>query len=257
MLSYKLHGHGIPLVLLHAFPLSSEMWAQEAESLSGFTKIIAPDLPGFGGSPHLSKPSIPEIAKHVNLLLEQLHIKEPVVVGGLSMGGYVAFEFLRQFQNRVKGLCLFSTRAAADTPEAREKRFKTIEAIEFQGVDAFVVKMIPNLLGATTVEKKQSLVTRVAQMIRTSKQAAITEALRAMADRRDSSDLLPKINVPCLIMTGSEDSFIAPQEAEAMHAQIPGSEFHIIQKAGHLINLEQSAEFNRILGAFLTQKIKP
>lgn len=240
----------MPIVLLHAFPLSSEMWVKEREALSRLGQIITPDLPGFGDSPRQKTPSIAEMAKEVALLLDELKVKE-TFIGGLSMGGYVTFEFFRQFPKRVKALGLFSTRASADTPENREKRFRTVEALEKEGIEPFAGKIVENLLGKTTRQSNSAVVREVKQMILTANPEGVKDALRAMADRQDLNHLLGSIHCPTLVIAGDEDSFIPLEESKTMQKKIAGSSFHILPKTGHLANLEQPAACQKILKQFL------
>ena len=249
----KTSGKEISVVLIHAWPLSSEMWARQAEGLQKIARVILPDLPGFGRSPRQARPSIPGMAEAVAQLLDSLKIKEPVFIGGLSMGGYVALEFLRQFPQRVRGLGLFSTRAAADTPEARARRMQTIQQIRSDGLKAFSEKVILNLLGETSVRTKPEVVRHVKEMILTNQAEGVTDALLAMAERRDSTDLLKSIKCPTVVIAGEEDTFIPLKEAESFAKQIPGVQFHAIKKAGHLANLEAPDIFQALLEKFLTQ----
>ena len=241
--------------MLHAFPLSARMWAHEAETLKEISRVILPDLPGFGRSPRQTQPSIPEMAQEVARLLDHLGIKEPVFIGGLSMGGYVSFEFLRQFPERVRGLGFFSTRAAADTHEARERRMQTIEKIKNEGLPAFTNKGVNNLLGKTTLKNKPLLVRQVKEMILANQADGITDALLAMAERRDSVGLLKSIQKPTLVIAAEEDSFVPLVEAESFAQEIPGAEFYVIKQAGHLANLEAPARFQTLLKNFLTQNL--
>ncbi len=256
-LAYESAGQGIPLILIHAFPLSSQMWNPQIKGLEQRVKVIAPDLPGFGRSPHQAKPCIEEMAQEVDRLLDSLKVKEPVIMAGLSMGGYVAFEFLRQFPHQVRGLGLFSTRAGADTEQAREKRLKTAQSIRDSGLGPFAKSILPNLLGKTTLESKPDLVDETKRMILENNSEGIASALLAMADRQDSTELLASIQCPTLIIAGNEDSLIPFSEAETMHRKIPNSQLHIIEKAGHLVNLEQPEEFQKILEEFLITKFLP
>lgn len=146
MLAYESSGQGIPLVLIHAFPLFSRMWKPQIKSLERKGKIIALDLPGFGRSPCESKVSIPKMAQEVARLLDSIQVEESAMIAGLSMGGYVALEFFRQFPERVKGLGLFSTRAGADSPETREKRLKTADEIRQDGLESFAKGILPKLV---------------------------------------------------------------------------------------------------------------
>ncbi len=251
MLAYKMEGKGVPVVLLHAFPLSSRMWRDDIKALYPFARVIAPDLPGFGGSSAESVSSVGEMAVAVADLLDHLRISEPVILAGLSMGGYAAFEFLRQFPERIRGLGLFSTRAVPDTPETREKRFKGIEAIETHGLEAYGKKMIVNLLGETTRQSKPEIVKEVMEMILSNRIEGPMNALRAMADRRDSTGLLASIRFPVMVVAGEEDTLVKPEDARALHSQIAGSKLHLVPKTGHLVNLEQPALFQKFLKDFI------
>src|SRR5436309_7326571 len=110
-------GAGPAVVLLHAFPLSRSMWRPQREDLQSVCRVITPDLRGFGGTGGFEgPPSVDQMADDVAALLDALPVNEPVVVGGLSMGGYVALAFARRFAGRLRGLILADTRAEADTP---------------------------------------------------------------------------------------------------------------------------------------------
>lgn len=255
MLACEVRGVGEPVVLVHAFPLSSRMWSPQRPALERMARVILPDLPGLGHSPKQETPSILEMARSIADLLDSLKIREPVFIGGLSMGGYVTFEFLRQFPERVKGLGFFSTRPAADTPEARERRMENILKIKSGGLRAFTEKVIPNLVGKTTLASKPEVVREVKDLILANQAEGVADSLLAMAGRRDSTDLLAGIRCPTLVLAGDEDSFVPLPESESFARMIPAAEFHVIPKAGHLINLENPEAFQGLLEQFLTRKI--
>lgn len=254
-LSYETSGLGIPVVLIHAFPLSSSMWKPQIKNLERKGKMIVLDLPGFGKSPYEAKTTVPKMAQEAALLLDSLKVTGPVMMAGLSMGGYVAFEFFRQFPTRVKALGLFSTRAGADTPEAHEKRIKTAEQILKDGLEDFFKKTVPNLVGKSTQESNPKLLREIMEMISSNSREGVAAGLLAIAGRRDSTDLLASIKCPTLIIAGDEDTLIPFSESEAMHTQIKGSQFHLIPKAGHLVNLEQPEAFQKVFEKFLAQKL--
>ncbi len=251
MLSYSIEGNGRPFVLLHAFPLHSGMWRPQAKLLAKKNRLILPDLPGFGKSPPQEEPSIPAMARDVATLLDHSGIKEPVFMGGLSMGGYVAFEFLRQFPQRVRGLGLFATRAVPDSPEARENRFRSVESIERFGLEPYTKKIVKSQLGKSTQESNPGVAKEALDIMNSNAASSAIDALRAMAERRDSTELLAPISFPVLIAAGEEDALIPVADMRSMHDKIRGSEFHVVAKSGHLINLEQPEVFNGILETFL------
>ncbi len=250
-LAYESKGKGIPLLLIHAFPLSSEMWRQERRVLGAAWRVITPDLPGLGISPCQIKPSIPKMAFELNNFLDGLDIQEPVVLAGLSMGGYVALEFIKQFPKRVRALGLFSTRAEADSPEAREKRLKIVQNIQQEGLEPFAAATVPRLIGKTSQAANPHLIKDITALILKNKSDGVTGALLAMAGRNDSTDVLANIKCPTLIVAGREDEIIPFAVAEILQKKIPGAELHILSKAGHLVNLEQPEEFQTILKDFL------
>ena len=246
-------GAGVPFVLVHAFPLSSAMWEKDAERFARLARVIMPDLPGFGGSPRQPHPSIATMAEAVAGLLDHLKIEEPVVLAGLSMGGYVVFEFLRQFPARVKALALFSTRAAPDSPEQREARFKLIERLRREGRDVLMQTTLPKLVGATTTARRPAVIATVERFIRAVDLDGVIAAVRAMAERADARPLLASVTCPTLIVSGSEDQLIPVQESRLMADAIPGARLEVIPEAGHLTNLEQPEAFQAGVEDWLRQ----
>ena len=244
-------GRGAPVVLLHAFPLSGAMWRATLDRFAPSARVLAPDLPGFGRSPRLTPPSIAGMAAGVLAWLDRLGLGEPIVLGGLSMGGYVAFEVLRQAPRRVRALGLFSTRAEADAPEQRAARAALITRIRGQGVAAALSGMPPKLLGGTTLRDQPMLVEQVQRWVGEAGADAVTDALQAMADRCDATDLLPRVSCPALVIAGAEDSLIPAAAAEGMAQRIPRATLAVLPAAGHLANLEQPAAFHDALGRFL------
>ncbi len=254
MLAAQVEGAGVPVVLLHAFPLSRAMWSAQVWPLARRCRLILPDLPGFGASQRLPEPSIAGMADAVIRLLDELKVREPVVLAGLSMGGYVVFEMLRQAPGRIRALALLSTRAGADSPEQREKRLKTVELIRRQGLGALADATLPKLLGVSTLVGQPAIGEAVRQLILQSDPEGVADALIAMAGRRDAGDLLSAIRCPALVVAGAEDTLIAPEEASAIQAKIRGAELAVIPQAGHLVNLEQSAACTALLERFVASQ---
>jgi 3-oxoadipate enol-lactonase len=251
MLGYETRGSGIPLVLVHAFPLSRKMWYSTADALKSKFQVILPDLPGFGTSPRQTTPSVPDMAAKIGTLLEHLKIKEPVILGGLSLGGYVAFECVRQFPQKIRALGLFATRATPDSPEARENRFRSIDALEKFGMEPYAKKIIKSQTGKTTQEKHPEVLQAALTLMTANSREGSEDALKAMAGRRDSTDLFASLRIPTLIVAGDEDTLIPPADMESMHQKISGSEFHLVKQSGHLINLEQPEIFHTHFKNFL------
>ena len=218
-------------------------------------RVIAPHFRGFdGGDGDPPAQSVDDYAGDVVDLLDALHIHE-AVVGGLSMGGYVAFALLRHAARYVQGLILADTKAPADTPEGVEGRKRMIELVRQQGPAAVAEEMIPKLLGETTRRTRPEVVDRVRALATSSSAEAIAGALRALMTRPDATPQLPTIHVPTLIVVGEEDTVTPRAAAEEMHRGIAGSELVVIPAAGHLSNLEQPAAFDAALARFLDHRV--
>ena len=252
-LNFTEQGAGTALLLLHAFPLSHAMWSRELARFATMLRVITPDLPGFGRSPRLTTPSIPAMAQAVAALLDGLGLRQPVIVAGLSMGGYVAFEFFRQFPSRVKALGLFSTKAAPDSPEQREGRLKLGDQLTQDGIEVLMRSSVPNLLGPTTVSRRPAVAHALERAARAASVDGVIDALRAMAARADSRPLLASIACPTLVVAGGEDLVIPAQESRAMAEAVPGARLDVIPEAGHLVNLEQPDAFQGMVEAWIRQ----
>ncbi len=247
-------GEEDPVVLLHAFPLSGRMWAPQMEALAASNRrVISPDYPGFGRSPRPpAQPDVRYYAEQVRELLDKLKL-DRVVLGGLSMGGYVAFACLRLFPERISALLLANTRPDPDTEEAKETRREVARQVAEEGVQILPKLQIGRLLARDTLENKKDVVESVREMILESSPDGVVAALGAMRERPDSTDLLEKINVPTLLVGGTEDVLSTPEIMEGMAKKIPSSRHLTLEKSGHLSNLEAPEEFNAALGEFLKE----
>ncbi len=245
-------GEGIPLLLIHGYPLGRWLWAPQVAGLSDMVRVIAPDLRGHGDSDALPGPySMGLLADDLNALLGMLEINQPVVVCGLSMGGYVAFSFWRKYPNRVRALVLAATRAAADSDVARVGRDQAMQTASLQGVAAVASSMAPRLFAPATLQTRPDLVEKVQVLMEGTSLQGVLGDLQGMKERIDSTPDLPRIQVPTLVIYGAEDGIIPRPEVEAMAAGIPGARLAVIEGAGHLPNLEQPEVFNREVRNFL------
>lgn len=243
VLTHTVRGSGEPLLLLHAFPFSGAFWDDAAETLSRHWRVIVPDLPGFGGSARLNAPSIEGMAQAALSLLDAAAPAVPLVVAGLSMGGYVALELARLAPQRVRALGLWSTRAASDTPMQREGRRQLAARIRKEGITALAEASLQKFVGETTRRRQPAVTARVERWLRAAPPDGVVDALQAMAGRRDLRPLLPSLRVPVQVLAGAEDAVIPVAEAEAMAGEIPGAVCTVFPEAGHLINLEAPEGF--------------
>lgn len=244
-------GTGTPLVLLHAFPLSSAMWLAQREGLAGRFRVITPDLRGFGGSLlGDDEPSVDAMADDVARLFRYLGVRR-AVVGGLSMGGYVAMALCRRHPDLVLGLVLAATRASADAEPVRETRLRQAARLEREGTTAVLVdEVLPGLVGPTTLQRRALVYGRVRGLVQATPPRAAAWAQRAMAGRPDSFATLRGLRIPALVMIGDEDAPATEEEARAMADALPNAEMLVIPRAGHLCAVEQPDLFNQAVAEF-------
>jgi pimeloyl-ACP methyl ester carboxylesterase len=246
-------GSGTPLVLLHAFPLSSAMWLAQREGLADACRVITPDQRGFGGSAlEGDEPSLDAVADDVAALLDAKGLDQ-VVLGGLSMGGYVVMSFLRRHPGRVRGLVLADTRATADAEAGRDKRLSMAQTLDDDPASTVVVdQVLPTLLGPTTMAERPHVVGRTKAFVQAAPPAAVAWAQRALAARPDSFDTMRAVDVPTLVIVGEEDGLTPVSDAEALAAAVPGARLEVLSRAGHLSALEDPDAFNAVVRDFLS-----
>ncbi len=253
-LSTEVRGEGDPLLLIHGFPLNHAMWAAQIESLSRSHRVIAPDLRGWGRSGRGQEAiSMAQIARDLDRLAQALVGDRPIDVGGLSMGGYIAFELVRQFPGRLSRLILADTRAIADDEVTARARRVTAASIRENGVASLAADMPAKLLHPDTLKSNPGVLRTLRQMIESANSEIVAEYLEAMASRRSSEDLLDQISVPTLVVCGSHDVISTPEEMRQIAARIAHSSFELIDRAGHLPPMEQPDAFNRVVDEFLSR----
>ena len=244
-------GSGTPLVLLHAFPLSSAMWLAQREGLAGRFRVITPDLRGFGGSVlGDDEPSVDAMADDVARLCRGLGVRR-AVVGGLSMGGYVAMALCRRHPDLVLGLVLAATRAAADAEPVRDRRLRQAERLDRdRSPQVLVDEVLPGLVGPTTYRQRALVYGRVRGLVQATPPQAAAWAQRAMAGRADAFGTLRGVRAPALVMIGDEDALATEDEARAMADALPNAELLVVPRAGHLCAVEQPDLFNQAVAEF-------
>jgi 3-oxoadipate enol-lactonase len=244
-------GDGPPVVLLHPFPVHHEFWLPVAETLSSKYRLVMPDLRGHGESGIGEGPTT--MGKHaadLRAMMDDADVGRAPIIG-VSIGGYLLFEFWRRFRGRVAALGLCNTKAPADNPEARAGRLQAANDVLERGTEPFFESMIPKVLAKSTRESRPDLVDGVMRMMKKMSSENVAQVQRGMADRPDSIETLKTINVPTLLVTGDEDVTTGVKEAELMRQHIPGSQLQVIPKAGHYSPWEQPDQFVRILRQFL------
>ena len=238
------------MVLLHAFPLTGEMFEPQWSALSGRARFIVPDLRGFGASDTGPSPSeMGTMADDVLALLDHLGIG-PAIVGGVSMGGYASLALLRNDPGRVRALVLADTQTSADDGPAAERREITAREVLEKG-PAALLPSVDRLLGPSASPELRA---RVSAWIAGGSPEGFAAAQRGMALRADARDILARFGGPVLVLVGADDVLTPPEKARAMADLVPGTELVEIPGAGHLANLEQPLAFNAAVSRFLDRR---
>lgn len=251
------HGDGVPVVLLHGFPLSSEMWTPIRTAVEQAARLITPDLRGFGGS---DKPQgdygMETLAGDVLRLADRIGV-ERFILGGHSMGGYVALRLAASHAERLTGLILIDTRASADTPEGKVRRTVAIERIRRGEAAAFLDEFIPNLLGESTRGRAPRLRAELRALAAEVPDHVLAGCLAGMRDRPDSVQVLSGLDLPALVITGQEDTVAPPEVAHAMAAALPRGRLALVPLAGHTPSVERPIPTAEAILAFLREHFPP
>jgi pimeloyl-ACP methyl ester carboxylesterase len=245
-------GQGVPLLLVHGFPLDHSMWSGQIEGLSDSCRVIAPDLRGFGQSDVTDGTvTMAQLADDLAALLDGLDVNEPVIFCGLSMGGYVGWEFFIRHRDRLRGLVLCDTRAICDTPEGAQGRRDGAAKVLAEGPQVLVDGMIPKLFGRATVANRPELVEQTRQVMMNTPPQGVAAAARGMAQRIDATSLLPKIDCPTLVVVGEEDAISTVDEMRGFAAAIANAQIVEIAGVGHMSPLEDPAAVNKAIREFV------
>lgn len=252
-LSYNDIGEGsLPVIFLHGFPFDKSIWQGQLDFLKDSYRLISYDIRGFGKSTdEESYLTIDMFADDLIQFMDKLNL-EKATICGLSMGGYIALNAIKRFPERFEALILCDTQCIADTAEVKEKRYKTIDEIEIEGVTNFNDGFIKNVFHKDSLIHRKELVEQLKNVVFSNSEHIIKQGLVALAERTETCSTLNEINIPTLILCGREDKVTPLGQSEFMNAVIKGSILHVIDNAGHVSNLEQPQEFNKHLLNFLT-----
>jgi pimeloyl-ACP methyl ester carboxylesterase len=251
------HGEGVPVVLLHGFPFSSEMWIPIRLAVEQMARLITPDLRGFGGSDAPQGDyGMETLAGDVLALVDRLGL-EHLVLGGHSMGGYVALRFAAAHPERLAGLILVNTRASADTPEGKLRRDGAVDRIERGEAAAFLDEFVPNLVGPSTRKRAPRQLAELRAIAGEVPDHVLAGCLTGMRDRPDSSDVLASLYVPSLVIAGEEDGVVPLDVARAMVDALPKGRLAVIPLSGHTPNVERPIPTAEAILAFLRENFPP
>ena len=242
------------VLFLHAFPLSKEMFTYQFES---FEKegipYLALDYPGFGEEPPLAgEVSVERLTDFVVSKINSFGVKSIVPVGD-SMGGYIIFDLFRRYRELLAGLVFVATRAEGETEEGRKTRYNLIGRVKEEGTDFLVEMMLENQTSPAT-KRDQRKMNHLRCMMEKATKEGIVKTLRALAERRDNTDLLPEIDLPTLVVAGKDDEKVTPPEIVRKIAEgIRGSRYVELENSAHLPPFENPEGFNRVLLDFLRE----
>ena len=253
-MAYDDCGTGPALLLIHGFPLNRQMWQPQLSPLAdaGY-RVIAPDLPGFGASElpagGYSMDGFVDLLVAVRDALQG----ERAVVGGMSMGGYILMNLLERYPQRVRAACFIATKSSADDEEGRARRSAMAADAERLGANP-IIKIFAELLFAPdSMHEKPELIARVTSWMRETHAKALAGGLLAMRDRKDYTPLLPSFLHPSLVLAGALDRAAAPNAVELLTKGLPNCRTKVIERAGHMVNMEQPEQFNGALIEFLKE----
>lgn len=251
-LAFVDQGSGTPVVLVHGFPLDHTMWNAQIDALSESCRVIVPDLRGFGQS-GVSDGTVTmqQFAGDLASLLDGLEIGQPVVLCGLSMGGYVALQFWQKYRSRLRGLILCDTRAVSDTPEMAAARLEMAERVLREGPAPLVEGMTPKLFAQTTAQAQPEMVDSLRRVMMDSSPKGIAAAARGMAQRPEMVSRLAEIDCPTLVIVGERDAISTLDEMRTIARAIPHARFVEIAGSGHMSPMERPAEVSAAILEFL------
>lgn len=247
-LYYEVHGEGDPVLLIHGFPLSGRMWDGVVAALRDRCRLVVPDLRGHGRSAVTEQADMARYAEDLIAVLDAAGERGPVVVAGMSMGGYVALELCRRHSRRVRALALIDTRAAPDTPEVAQGRRETADRVLVEGSDIVATAMVDRLFAP---EASPELRSEWLRRMQATTPMGVAAALRAMAERPDSRPTLTSLDLPVLVVVGEEDAITPPEEARRMAVSAQRGRFVAVSGGGHMAPVEQPREVADALRDFL------
>lgn len=252
-LAYDDVGTGPAVLLIHGFPLNRQMWQPQLKPIAdaGY-RVIAPDLRGFGASDAPAGGySMDRFADDVIALLDALKI-DKAVVGGMSMGGYILMNLMERYPDRVRAACFIATRSNADDEAGRERRKAMAAEAERLGANPIIKIFAELLFAAETSQTSPELIARVTSWMRETSPKGLAGGLLAMRDRKDYTQQLPSFRHPSLVIAGAEDRAAPAEAAQTLIEGLSGCRSKVIEKAGHMVNMEQPAIFNETMIEFLS-----
>ncbi|MFG1777590.1 alpha/beta fold hydrolase [Micromonospora sp. NPDC049051] len=253
-IAYDDRGDGDTLVLVHGHPFNRSMWRPQVDfAVAAGWRVVAADLRGYGESTVVpGRTTLDVFARDVAGLADRLGVRR-FVLGGLSMGGQIVMECLRQFPERICGVLLADTSAPAETDLGRAQRNALADRLLREGMAGYAEEVLPKMLAPRNIAALPEIARQVGDMMRATSPVGAAAALRGRAERPDYVGTLRRVEVPTLVVVGSDDEFTPVGDAELITGCVPGARLVVVDGAGHLPNLEREAVFNAALGHLLEQ----
>lgn len=251
-ISYHDSGSGTPILFLHSFGHNKNLWFPQLTYFleKGF-RVLAPDMPGHGGSSFDSAHhGVDQMARCYIELLDRLDVRK-TIVAGISMGGYIALRMWARRPSLIAAMILSNTKAESDSDEIVARRRAQIENINSKGLEHFVTSGAPKRLSPVTLRCRPWVLDTIKLLNFTVPAAVNAATLAAMAEKADDTQVLPTIDVPVLVTSGSDDTFIPKESPANLHRRIKDSRFHEIADTGHVSSLEAPTVYNRLMEDFL------
>ncbi|MEP7167987.1 MAG: alpha/beta hydrolase [Bacteroidota bacterium] len=245
----------VPVIFIHGFPFDKNMWNPQMKAFENIARVISYDICGYGKSTaDHEKPAISLFADDLIKFMDVLQVDKATICG-VSMGGYIALDVLYRYPNRFAGIILSDTQCIADTAETKTKRYETIKKIEENGLNDFAEGFVKNIFSEFTLNHNNEVVNQIKQTILSTPVETVISTLKALAERWEKCSTLNEINIPALILCGAEDKVTPVVQSEFLNKNISNSVLHVIEKAGHLPNLEQPEIFNGFLHKFISNLV--
>lgn len=236
------YGQGFPVIFLHGFGETKELWQSFLNRLSTKYRAIAPDLPGFGKSPLLKKEfSLDDVAAEVNKWIEGMNIQECIMIGH-SMGGYITLAFAKRYPQKIKGIGLFHSSVFEDTPEKKEIRDKVTQFIKKNGVTPYMENFVPDLFYSENQTRMMEVIRRQVEVGSSANVESLSAYLAAMKNREDSAAFIKVLDKPVLMIIGRNDPSVPYETSMEQAGLLKQPHMHLLEETGHMGMFEHEKE---------------
>lgn len=251
-ISYNDSGDGYPIILLHGFCESKNLWEVFVAMLSIKYRVISIDLPGFGQSKMLdsSEPSIELFSESVFSLLKELEIQECIMIGH-SFGGYVTLSFAESHPEMLGGFSLFHSTSYEDSTQKKENRDKAVNFIQNHGTEKFVTNLFPALFSSKNTNKYKKQIEYFIRDASQTPEEAVIFTTKAMKNRPDRRHVLKEATCPVFFIVGKDDASLPLQQSLEESSLPKESLVFILENVGHMGMIEATQKCILQAGYFI------